>query len=73
MRRLLLALALVLMSAAASVSLSATVCELNVAASLVPVIVTFTVPLALPSWLNTVKLSLTVWPAASSLCAPFAT
>nr|WP_265575650.1 hypothetical protein [Bradyrhizobium sp. WBAH33] len=55
---------------AMSPSVTALESELTVAASLVPVIVTVTVPLAVPSWLVTVNWSCTCWPAVSSLWAP---
>ena len=48
------------------------VSELTVAKSLVPMIVTFTVPLAVPSWLTTVNWSLITSPAFNSSNAEFA-
>ena len=61
---------LVFSAAAVSPSVTDFESELTVAASLVPVIVTVTVPLAVPSWLMTVNWSCTCWPAVSSSCAP---
>ncbi|MDA9445609.1 hypothetical protein XI01_02340 [Bradyrhizobium sp. CCBAU 21360] len=57
---------------AAAVSPSVTDFESDetVAASLLPVMVTVTVPVAVPSWLVTVNWSCTCWPAVSSSWAP---
>ena len=57
---------------ASLLSVTAVVAELTVARSFVPVMLTVITPLAVPSWLVTVRLWLTCSPAVRSLCAPFA-
>ena len=51
-------------------SVTGIVTELTVATSFVPVMFTVTVPVALPSALLTVMLSLTCWPCVNSSWAP---
>ena len=55
---------------ASLLSVTAVVAELTVARSFVPVMLTVITPLAVPSALLTVMLSLTFWPAVNSSCAP---
>ena len=56
-------------AAAVLPSVNATLAEVTVATSLVPVMVIVTLPVPVPSRLVTVKVSVTIWPAVSSSCA----